>query len=173
MSTHSLSATTIDLDGAAAGTTRLHLDGLTSGERGTESVTAHYRGDADATVALYVCAAHAADGGDFAQRVRIGVFERSRDLLPFPVFTGTLADLAERDRFERGVGRWTGRGDGADHEVTYEITWRAPADATGLDDRGADLGLVLEARPEPAPGSGPGDPLGDLPGPAVVGLPGG
>ncbi|MFI6518734.1 hypothetical protein ACIBF1_24475 [Spirillospora sp. NPDC050679] len=161
MTASTLPAATIALTDGTAATARLHLDGLAPGERGSESLTVRYRDDVDATVALYVRAEHAHGGAPAtghhceaadlahcpaARRVRVGVFERTGALLPFPVFTGTLADLVRLDGFEHGVGRWTGRGDGRDHDVTYEVTWRPSRDATGPGEAPADVELVVEAR---------------------------
>jgi hypothetical protein len=140
---HTLSTDAVVLTAGATATTRFSLGDLAPGERGTETFTVRYHGDSDAAVALYV-SAHGEDG-PLARRLHVGIFERSRGLLPFPVFSGTLADLARRDRFERGVGRWTGRGDGADHEVGYEVSWRLPKEATGLDGQTAEIELTLEA----------------------------
>ncbi|MBO2448301.1 hypothetical protein J4573_14445 [Actinomadura barringtoniae] len=140
---HTLSTDAVALTPGATATTHFSLGDLVPGERGTETFTVRFRGDADAAVALY--AAVSPDDGQLARRLHIGIFERSRGLLPFPVFSGTLADLAGRDRFERGIGRWTGRGDGTDREVSYEVSWRLPKEATGLDGRRAEVELTLEA----------------------------
>jgi len=140
---HTLSTDAVALTPGATASTRFSLGDLAPGERGTETFTVCFHGDSDAAVALY--ASGDADDGQLARRLHIGIFERSHGLLPFPVFSGTLADLAGHDRFERGVGRWTGRGDGDDHEVTYEVSWHLPKEATGLDGRRAEVELRLEA----------------------------
>jgi hypothetical protein len=140
---HTLSTDAVALTAGATATTRFRLGDLAPGERGTETFTVRYHGDGDAAVALYATV-HGQDG-PLARRLHVGIFERPKGLLPFPVFSGTLAELAGRNRFERGVGRWTGRGDGADHEVGYEVSWRLPKEAAGLDGQSAEIELTLEA----------------------------
>ncbi|RFU38037.1 hypothetical protein DZF91_29770 [Actinomadura logoneensis] len=104
-------------------TTDLHLDALAPGEHHRDTLVVRYRAEEDAVVALRVeCADPAAASRD----VRVGVFEHAGELMPFPVFSGTLLDLARRDR---AFGRWTGRGDGDDHEVVYEISTSVARDA--------------------------------------------
>ncbi|WP_019629901.1 hypothetical protein [Actinomadura atramentaria] len=140
MTTPAVSAATIDLTGGATRTARLRLGRLAPGERGITALTVRYRDAADATVSLF---ADAVAASARARRLRIGVFERRGGRLPCPVFTGTLADLAARAREGRGVGRWTARGDGAEHTVTYEVQWRLPDEPAESGEPAADASAEL------------------------------
>jgi hypothetical protein len=122
--------------------TWLPLHGIEPGRRGAVSVSVTFTGPADAGVAMY---SQGAPTGPLVQRLRLAIFESTASLLPFPVFTGTLADFAARTHYDDGVGRWTGHGDGRDHTVTYEVAWSLPKDADTPDDE-PKLGLVFEAR---------------------------
>jgi hypothetical protein len=103
--------------------TGLHLDALAPGEHHRDTLVVRYRADEDAVVALRV---ECADPATASRDVHVGVFEHAGALMPFPVFSGTLLDLARRNR---AFGRWTGRGDGDDHEVVYEISTSLARDA--------------------------------------------
>ena len=122
--------------------TWLPLHGVEPGERGAVSVSVTFNGPADAGVAMY---SQGDATGPLAQRLRLSIFESTPSLMPFPVFTGTLADFTGRTCYDQGVGRWTGHGDGRDHTVTYEVIWSLPKDADAPDDE-PKLGLVWEAR---------------------------
>jgi len=121
--------------------TWLPLHGIAPDRRGSVSVSVTFAGPADAAVAMY---AQGAVTGPLAQRLRLSIFESTTALMPFPVFTGTLADFTGHTSYDDGVGRWTGRGDGQDHTVTYEVVWSLPKDAEAPDDE-PKLGLVWEA----------------------------
>jgi hypothetical protein len=132
----------ITLNGDMTSALWLPLPGVEPGKRGTASVKVTYNGAADARIAMY---AHGEAFGSLAQRLRISVFVHAQALMPFPVFGGTLADLTERTSYSQGVGRWIGRGDGADHTVVYEVAWSLPKGAEPPDGE-PKLGLVWEAR---------------------------
>ncbi|MEV5576509.1 hypothetical protein AB0L06_41320 [Spirillospora sp. NPDC052269] len=101
----------------------LHLDALAPGEHHRDTVIVRYRAEEDAVVALSV---ECADPSTASRDVHVGVFEHAGELMPFPVFSGSLLDLARRNQ---AFGRWTGRGDGDDHEVVYEISTSVARDA--------------------------------------------
>jgi hypothetical protein len=132
----------ITLTRDAASTAWLPLHGVEPGRRGAVSVSVTFHGLAEAAVAMY---SQGDATGPLAQRLRLSIFESTSALLPFPVFTGTLADFTGHTSYDQGLGRWTGRGDGADHTVTYEVVWSLPKDADAPDDE-PKLGLVWEAR---------------------------
>lgn len=133
---------TLELGVDATSVTWLPFDGLTPGGRGAVSVDVIFNGPADTDIAMY---SQGQAAGPLAQRIRLSIFESTATLLPFPVFTGTLADFTGHTSYESGVGRWTGHGDGRDHTVTYEVRWSLPKDAGAPDDE-PKLGLVLESR---------------------------
>lgn len=139
MSTNIISNETVGLSSGEEAAVCLRLSGLAPGERGTRSVTVRYCGDRDAVVAMRVrreaAPAH-------ARHIRVGIYEASRRQQPYPVFTGSLADCTSPDRPERGFGNWTAQGDGAPHEVTYQVCWHLPEDAPADD---ADLTLTFAA----------------------------
>jgi hypothetical protein len=132
----------ITLTDDVSSATWLPLHGIEPGKRGAVSVSVTFNGPADAGIAMY-------SQGDaltaLAQRLRLSIFESTETLMPFPVFSGTLAAFTGRTCYNDGVGRWTGHGDGRDHTVTYEVMWSLPKDAEALDDE-PKLGLVWEAR---------------------------
>lgn len=132
----------IDLTNDVTSASWLSLDGVTPGRRGAASVNVTFNGPHPAAVAMY---AHDPMTGPLAQRLRLMIFESTAALMPFPVFTGTLADFTARTSYDEAIGHWTGRGDGEDHTVTYEVTWSLPKDAEAPDDE-PKLGLVFEAR---------------------------
>ncbi|WP_026413441.1 hypothetical protein [Actinomadura oligospora] len=101
----------------------LRLDALAPGEYHRDSMIVRYRAEEDAVVSLSV---ECADPAGASRDVRVRVFEQAGGLMPFPVFSGSLLDLARRNR---AFGRWTGRGDGDDHEVAYEISTSLARDA--------------------------------------------
>ncbi|MEV5574931.1 hypothetical protein AB0L06_33255 [Spirillospora sp. NPDC052269] len=141
MSTNIISTETVGLSSGEEAAVRLRLSGLAPGERGTRAVTVRYTGDRDAVVAMRVRRedARCPQAGD----IRVGIYEASRRRLPYPVFSGSLADCTSPDRPERGFGNWTAQGDGAPHEVTYQVCWHLPEDAPADD---ADLTLTFAAR---------------------------
>jgi hypothetical protein len=122
--------------------TWLPLDGIEPGKRGAVTVAVTFNGPADADIAMY---AQGDATGPLAQRLRLSIFESTANLMPFPVFNGTLADFTGHTSYDRGVGRWKGHGDGRDHTVMYEVVWSLPKDADAPDDE-PKLGLVWEAR---------------------------
>jgi hypothetical protein len=132
----------IDLTNDVTSTVWLALDGIAPGRRGATSVNVTFNGHDPASVALY---AHGRMAGPLAQHLRLMIFESTAALLPFPVFTGSLADFTGHTSYHEAVGRWTGRGDGKDHTVTYEVAWSLPKDAEAPDDE-PKVGLVFEAR---------------------------
>jgi hypothetical protein len=132
----------IILTGDVTSGTWLPLDGIEPGKRGAVSVAVTFNGPADAGIAMY---AQGDATGPLAQRLRLSIFESTANLMPFPVFSGTLAEFTGRTSYDLGVGRWTGHGDGRDHTVTYEVVWSLPKDADAPDDE-PKLGLVWEAR---------------------------
>ncbi|MFC4911622.1 hypothetical protein [Actinomadura gamaensis] len=140
MTVQSTSVPVLSLTGDAEAATSLHLDALAPGEHRMDTVVVRYRDDRDAVVALRV---ECADPAPASRTVHVGVFEQAGDLMPFPVFSGSLLDLARRDR---PFGRWTGRGDGDDHEVVYEISTSVPRDAASASEP-EDLTLHFTATP--------------------------
>jgi hypothetical protein len=132
----------IDLTNDVTSATWLSLEGIEPGKRGAVSVNVTFNGPEDATITMY---AQGPATGPLAQRLRLSIFESTPVLLPFPIFTGTLADFTGHTSYEDGVGRWTGHGDGRDHTVTYEVAWTLPKDADAPDDE-PKLGLAWEAR---------------------------
>lgn len=132
----------IDLTNDVTSDAWLSLAGVAPGRRGAAFVEVTFTGPRPASVAMY---AHAPMTGPLAQRLRLTIFESTATLLPFPVFTGTLADFTARTSHEDAVGHWTGRGDGKAHTVTYEPAWTLPKDADVPDDE-PKVGLVFEAR---------------------------
>lgn len=116
----------------------LHLDAIAPGEHHKDTVIVRYWAHEDSVVALSV---ECADPATASRDVHVGVFEHSRELMPFPVFSGSLLDLARRDR---AFGRWTGRGDGVDHEVVYEISTSVARDAASASEP-ADVTLRFTA----------------------------
>ena len=133
----------IDLTNDETADAWLSLDGIAPGRRGTASVSVTFNGPRPASVAMY---ANTPMTGPLAQHLRLTIFESSATLLPFPVFIGTLADFTSRVTYDESVGHWTGRGDGKDHTVTYELSWTLPENAETPDDE-QKVGLVFEARP--------------------------
>ncbi|RMI37764.1 hypothetical protein EBO15_34835 [Actinomadura harenae] len=116
----------------------LHVGALEPGEHHRDTVIVRYRADEDAVVALSV---ECADPSTASRDVHVGVFEHAGELMPFPVFSGSLLDLARRNR---AFGRWTGRGDGDDHEVVYEISTSVARDAASAS-APADVALHFTA----------------------------
>src|SRR4051794_17096369 len=121
----------IDLTNDATSAAWLSLDGIAPGRRGAVCVDVTFNGAHPAPVAMY---AQSPMTGPLAQRLRLTIFESTPALLPFPVFTGTLADFTARTPYDEAVGHWTGRGDAKDHTVTYEVAWALPKDADAPDD---------------------------------------
>jgi hypothetical protein len=133
----------LTLTAGSTGSARIELVDPAPGERGSETISVTYNDGDDAKIALY---AGEVGASELAHRLRVRIFESAhdRELLPFPVFSGSLADLAATDSFDRGVGRWTGLGDRRDHTVDYEIVWRLPKTAPA---RGGTTGfdVIVEA----------------------------
>ncbi|MCP2335110.1 hypothetical protein [Actinomadura rupiterrae] len=142
MSTTILSTETVGLSSGDEAAVQVRLCGVAPGERGSRAVTVRYCGDRDAVVAMRVRREDAP--APCAERIRVGIYESSRRQLPYPVFTGSLADCTSPERPERGFGNWTAQGDGDPHEVTYQICWHLSEDAPADDE--ADLTLTFAAR---------------------------
>ncbi|MCP2336353.1 hypothetical protein [Actinomadura rupiterrae] len=134
----------LSLAGGTEAAANLHLEGLAPGEHGVSSVVVRYRDAEDAVIGLQV---ECPEPGAMSRNVHVGVFEQAGGLMPFPVFSGTLLDLARRDR---PFGRWTGRGDGEDHEVVYEISTSVARDAASASEP-ADVTFRFTATPPASP----------------------